>query len=133
MQGWSDSDAFRDKGRGMLPAHGVRGAQKAAMRLSLSQPPKPKGRIHLGHLRWNGHLDFYLNCKYFKLSCELTYLARILHPFRMPSHMKPCACEQIPVFGDHFMPCFPRHCRSPESHWSHIHLLPLSPPAQDTS
>lgn len=40
--------------------------------------------------------------------------------------------------GDRFMSCFPRHCRSPAtsgppaSCWSHVHLLPLSPTAQDT-
>lgn len=41
MQGWSDSDAFQEKGRRVLPACKVTQAEKVALRLSLSQPPKP--------------------------------------------------------------------------------------------
>lgn len=85
MQGWSDSDAFQEKGGRVLPACKITQVAKAALRLSLSQPPKPKG-----HFRQCYHPDFHVNHKHFELR------ALIPGSYCMPSCMKPFAYEHIP-------------------------------------
>lgn len=75
MQGWADSDASWEKGRRVLPVCRVTQAGKAVFRLSLSQPPKSKATYISATSGSANTLILYLNRKYFKLSCELSYLA----------------------------------------------------------